>query len=43
MLMSSAGNAPREGRTVDGRARETESLKRKESSEIKDWTEGKKK
>lgn len=33
------GNTPTEGRTVDGRERETESVKRKEDK-VQDWTKG---
>lgn len=37
--MLSTGNTPTEGRTVDGRERETESVKRKEDK-VQDWTKG---
>lgn len=37
---SSTGITPTEGRTVDGRERETESVKRKEDKKIQDWTKG---
>lgn len=38
-LLLSTGNTPTEGRTVDGRERETESVKRKEDK-VQDWTKG---
>lgn len=36
----STGNIPIEGRTVDGRERETESVTRKEDKKIQDWSKG---
>lgn len=38
--VSSTGNTPTEGRTVDGRERETECVTRKEDKKILDWTKG---
>ena len=39
-LLLFTGNIPTEGRTVDGRERETESVTRTEDKKIQDWSKG---